>query len=121
MITASLNNLRISPRKVRLVANLVRGKDVTVALNTLTFVSKKGKHPLKGLLESAIANAKNQNLEKDILMVKEIRVDTAQTLKRMMPRARGSGFPIHKRSSHVMMVLAPKVVKEKKAKAAKTK
>jgi large subunit ribosomal protein L22 len=121
MITASLNNLRISPRKVRSVANLVRGKDAITALHTLTFVSKKGKHPLKGLLESALANAKQQNLEKEGLMIKELRVDVGQTLKRSMPRARGSAYPIHKRVSHVLMVLAPKVVKEKKAKAVKVK
>jgi large subunit ribosomal protein L22 len=115
MITASLNNLRMSPRKVRSVANLVRGKDAIVALNTLTFLSKKGAHPLSVLLNSALANAKqNHNLEKDGLMVKELRVDTAKTLKRSMPRARGSAYPINKRCSHVMLVLAPKVIKEKK-------
>jgi large subunit ribosomal protein L22 len=120
MITASINNLRISPRKVRSVANLVRGKDVATALNTLTFVSKKGKHPLKTLLESALANAKNNHkIEKDGLMVKELRVDTGVTLKRSMPRARGSAYPINKRSSHVMLVLAPKVEKVKKQKPAK--
>jgi large subunit ribosomal protein L22 len=118
MITASINNLRQSPRKVRSVANLVRGKDAVVALNTLTFLSKKGANPLFTLLNSALANAKHtHNLEKEGLMIKELRVDTAKTLKRSMPRARGSAFPINKRCSHVLLVLAPKVVKEKKTKA----
>lgn len=117
MITASINNLRQSPRKVRSVANLVRGKDAVVALHTLNFLSKKGASPLYTLLQSALANAKNNHqLEKEGLMIKEFRVDTAKTLKRSMPRARGSAFPINKRCSHVFLVLAPKVVKEKKIK-----
>src|SRR4051812_34215671 len=120
MIQASLNNLRISPRKVRSVANLVRGKDAIYALHALTFLSKKGAHPIQTLLESALANAKNNHqMEKDSLMIKELRVDTAKTLKRSMPRARGSAFPINKRCSHVLLVLAPKVVKEKTKVAAK--
>ena len=120
MITASINSLRQSPRKVRSVANLVRGKDAIVALNTLNFLSKKGANPLYTLLQSALANAKNlHNLEKEGLMIKELRVDTAKTMKRSMPRARGSAFPINKRCSHVLLVLAPKVVKEKKVKFVK--
>ena len=117
MIKASLNNLRISPRKVRSVANLVRGKDAVYALNTLSFLSKKGRDPLYTLLQSALSNAKNlHNLEKEGLMVKELRVDGGVVLKRSMPRARGSAYPIRKRTSHVLLVLAPKVVKEKKKK-----
>jgi large subunit ribosomal protein L22 len=104
------------------VANLVRGKDAIYALNTLNFISKKGGDPLYTLLQSALASAKNNhNLEKEGLMIKELRVDTGKTLKRSMPRARGSAFPINKRCSHVILVLAPKVVKEKKAKAIKAK
>lgn len=118
MITASLKNHRQSPRKVRLVANLVRGKSVAVALNTLNFVSKKATHPLYTLIQSAVANAKNNfNIEKEGLIVKEIRVDTGDILKRSMPRARGSAFPIRKRMSNVIVVLAP--APEKKAKKAK--
>ncbi len=115
MIKASLTNFRQSPRKVRSVANLVRGKSAVSALNTLTFLSKKGADPLYDLLMSALANAKNTyNLEKEGLMIKELRVDTGVTLKRRMPRARGSASPINKRSSHVLLVLAPTVIKEKK-------
>lgn len=119
MITASLKNYRQSPRKVRSVANLVRGKSVEQALNTLNFLSKKAADPLYGLLLSAIANAKNNfNIEKDGLVIKEIRVDAGYILKRRMPRARGSAFPINKRTSHVNLVLAPKP--EKKAKEIKS-
>jgi large subunit ribosomal protein L22 len=122
MITASLNNYRQSPRKVRSVANLVRGKSVIHALNTLSFLSKKAADPLHGLLMSAIANAKNNfQIEKEGLMIKELRVDVGQTLKRRMPRARGNSYPINKRTSHVSLVLAPVAVPAKKvAKAAKT-
>ena len=119
MITASLKNYRQSPRKVRSVANLVRGKSVEQALNTLDFLSKKASNPLHALLMSAIANAKNNfNIEKDNLVIKELRVDSGVVLKRRMPRARGNSYPINKRTSHVMLVLAPKAEKaEKKAKA----
>lgn len=127
MITASLKNYRQSPRKVRSVANLVRGKSVEQALNTLNFLSKKAADPLYGLLLSAIANAKNNfNIEKDALVIKELRVDAGYILKRRMPRARGSAFPINKRTSHVLLVLAPKpegktkvVAEEKPVKKAK--
>lgn len=109
MITASLKNYRQSPRKVRGVANLVRGKSVEQALNTLNFLSKKAADPLYGLLMSAIANAKNNfNIEKDNLIIKELRVDAGYILKRRMPRARGNSYPINKRTSHVNLVLAPK-------------
>jgi len=124
MITASLKNYRQSPRKVRSVANLVRGKSVESALDTLNFLSKKAADPLYGLLLSAIANAKNNfNIEKEALVIKELRVDAGYILKRRMPRARGSAFPINKRTSHVLLVLAPKEEKGKKvaAKVVKTK
>jgi len=109
MITASLSNYRITPRKVRLVADMIRGKSIEQAQIILVNVSKKAKHPLAGLLDSAIANAKNNfNIEKDNLMVKEIRVDQGFVLKRSMPMARGSAFPVKKRTSHISLVLAPK-------------
>ncbi len=119
MITASLTNYRQSPRKVRSVANLVRGKSVESALNTLNFLSKKAADPLYGLIMSAVANAKNNfNIEKEGLMIKELRVDVGVTMKRRMPRARGNSYPINKRNSHVKLVLDVKP--EKKVKAIKT-
>ena len=117
MITASLKNYRQSPRKVRNVANLVRGKSVEQALNTLNFLNKKAADPIYGLLMSAVANAKNNfNIEKEGLVIKELRVDVGYILKRRMPRARGSASPINKRTSHVMLVLAPKPEKVAKVK-----
>lgn len=113
MITARLKNYRQSPRKVRVVADTVRGKRVTEALNNLAFTSKKATLPLRKLIESAIANAKNNHgVNVDELVVKEIRVDGGIVLKRSMPRARGSASMIHKRCSHVIVTLAPKPAKK---------
>ena len=120
MITASLKNFRLSPRKVRLVANMVRGKSVDEALYMLQFVTKKATSPLHALVMSAVANAKNNfNIDKAGLIVKEIRVDAGYILKRRMPRARGNSYPINKRTSHILVVLAP--APEKKAKFVKAK
>ena len=117
MITASLKNYRIAPRKVRLVANMIRGKSVIQAENILSGAVKKATSPLGDLLASAVANAShNHKIEKDALFVKEIRVDQGYVLKRSQPMARGSAFPIKKRTSHVSITLAPIEVKEKKAK-----
>lgn len=108
MIIASLKNYRQSPRKVRSVANLVRGKSVEKALDTLNFLSKKASDPLRGLLMSAIANAKNNfKIEKEALMIKSLTVNAGQILKRRMPRARGNSYPINKRTSHVDLTLVP--------------
>lgn len=118
MITASLRNHRISPRKVRLVADMIRGKKVVDAESILAFAIKKAKSPLGDLLHSAIANAKNNfNLEKESLYVKQIMVNQGYVLKRSMPVSRGSAHPIKKRTSHVVLVLAPK--EEKKSKVVK--
>ena len=112
MITASLKNYRISPRKVRVAANLVRGKSADQAILILSHTAKKGADPLVALIESALANAKNNfQIERDTLMVKELRVDVGQVLKRSRPRSRGMANPIKKRTSHISLVLAPKVEK----------
>lgn len=112
MIIAKLNNYRQSPRKVRLVANLVKGKKVEDALDILNFAGKRASLPLKNLIESAIANAKNNfNLEKETLFVKEFKVDGGAILYRRMPRARGTAYPIRKRTSHVYIELESKEVK----------
>ncbi len=104
---ATLRYLRMAPRKVRLVADLVRGKSVEDALKTLRFTPKVASRPMKKLIESALANAENNHgLDIDILWVKEIRVDEGPTLKRFRPRAQGRAFPIHKRTSHISVVLA---------------
>ncbi|MBX4198913.1 50S ribosomal protein L22 [Candidatus Parcubacteria bacterium] len=105
---ASLNNYRQSPRKVRVVADLMRGKSVEDALVTLTFTTKRASGPLEKLLASAIANAKSLSLPLDKLVVKEIRVDSGATLKRRKSRSRGLANPIKKRTSHINIVLAEK-------------
>ncbi|MGB8815998.1 MAG: 50S ribosomal protein L22 [Minisyncoccia bacterium] len=106
MITAKLNDYRQSPRKVRLLANLIKGKKVEDAKNTLEFTVKRASKPILDLLDSAIANAKNNfSLEKDILFIKKITVDEGVVLKRRMPRARGMAYPIKKRNSHIFIEL----------------
>jgi large subunit ribosomal protein L22 len=106
---ARLKLLRMSPRKVRFVADLVRGKSAAQALSTLRFTHRAASQPLKKLIESAIANAENNHgLDIDSLWLKEIRVDEGPTLKRFRPRAQGRAFRIRKRTSHVSVVLAEK-------------
>ena len=106
MVTAYLKNYRQSPRKVRLVADLVRGKKIDRALSTLDFLTKRASDPIRNVLLSAIANAKNNHsLDSNNLFIKEIRVDGGVTLKRSMPRARGSAYQIRKHSSHITVVL----------------
>ena len=91
MITASIQNHRISPRKVRLVADMIRGKSVLQAQDILIYAIKKAKSPIGDLLASAVANAShNHKIEKSALYVKEIRVDQGFVLKRGMPVSRGS-------------------------------
>lgn len=118
---AALNNYRQSPRKVRRVADLMRGKSTAEALKTLTFTTKRSISPLKKLLESAIANAKNAGIETENLIVKEVQVNNGVTLKRIMPRAMGSASRINKRSSHITIVLGEKAAKKSKKKAAPKK
>lgn len=122
MITASLKNYRISPRKVRVVADMIRGKNVLLARTILEQALKKAKSPLRDLLDSAIANAShNHKIEMDTLVVKEIRVDQGFVLKRSIPMARGSAFPIKKRTSHVSITLAPLAEGKKEALSSKAK
>lgn len=122
MITASLQNYRISPRKVRVVADMIRGKKVTVARVILENASKKATNPLAALLDSAVANAShNFKIDKDNLIVSEIRVDQGYVLKRSIPMSRGSAFPIKKRTSHVSITLAPATPKKAKAPKAEKK
>ncbi len=114
MITASLQNYRISPRKVRIVADMIRGKKVSVAKTILEMGTKKARHPIAALIDSAVANAKHNHQIEGELIVKEIRVDQGYVLKRSIPMSRGSAFPIKKKTSHVSIVLAPAPVKTAK-------
>lgn len=122
MVTASLKNYRIAPRKMRLAADMIRGRNVIEAGIILANADKKGRHPLATLLNSAIANASNNfKLDKETLVVKEVRVDQGVVLKRFRPVSRGSAHPIKKRTSHVSITLAPAEPKAKKQKKAETK
>ncbi len=103
---AVARNIRISPQKARLVADVVRGQDVEKAINTLRFMPKKGARILRKVIESAVANAsQNQAIDVDTLFVKTIFVDGGPMLKRMRPRAMGRANRILKRTSHITVVL----------------
>lgn len=126
---AKLKNVQSSPRKMRLVADLIRGEKVNRALNILKFERKSGAPKLEKLLLSAISNwqLKNEDtkLEEADLYIKEIRVDSGRILKRLRPAPQGRAHRIRKRSNHVTLVLdssiqvteeAVEVVEEKPAK-----
>jgi large subunit ribosomal protein L22 len=103
---AIARNVRISPRKGRLVADLIRGKQVEEALTILKFTPKKAARILMKTVRSAIANATDtQNVDPDALYIKRIYVDGGPILKRFMPRAHGRATPIRKRSSHFTVVV----------------
>ena len=115
--TAKLSDYRQAPRKVRLVADLVRGKSVEDALLELNFRAKRAAPVFAKLIQSAVANAKAQGIDITTLIIKEIRVDKGAILKRNRPRAQGRAFPIHKHTSHIMLTLTDDpVVKKGKAK-----
>ncbi|RNI26106.1 50S ribosomal protein L22 [Rufibacter latericius] len=110
---AKLNNVPSSPRKMRLVANLIRGKKVTQALGLLKFTPNAGAPKLEKLLLSALSNwqAANEDarIEDANLYIKEIRVDEGKMLKRLRPAPQGRGHRIRKRSNHVTLVIDSKV------------
>ncbi|MBI2591512.1 MAG: 50S ribosomal protein L22 [Candidatus Brennerbacteria bacterium] len=102
---AKLNHLRISPRKVRLVASLLKGLSVNEAEAQLLFQIRRPAKPILKLLRSAVANAKNQQMKTDQLGIVKIEVNQGPRFKRFMPRARGSASLIEKKSSHITLVL----------------
>ncbi|MGE0680467.1 MAG: 50S ribosomal protein L22 [Candidatus Binatia bacterium] len=103
---AITRNVRISPQKARLVADLIRGKQVEEALQVLRFTEKKAARILAKTLRSAIANAADtQNIDPDALYVKRTYVDGGATVKRFTPRAHGRATPIRKRTSHFTVVV----------------
>lgn len=105
-IKAKSNFIRTTPRKVRLVADMIRGKKVPQALDILEFCNKWAKEPVLKLLKSAVANAShNFNLQKEHLYVKTVRVNQGPMLKRFTPRAFGRASAIQKKMSHIIIVL----------------
>jgi large subunit ribosomal protein L22 len=120
LVRAHARNLHISPRKMRLVTNLVKNMRVADAITQLQFTNKKAAGMLIKVLQSATANAENNHsLNRDGLFVKEVTCDMGPVLKRTFPRARGSAFMIRRKMSHVNVTLEERAVKAKKPKTAK--
>lgn len=105
---AVLKNYQQSPRKVRLLADLVRGKKVKDALATLSFVNKRAAAPFAKVIRSAAANAAQAGKNGETLVITRVTVDKGVTATRYMPRARGSASPINRRSSHITVELSEK-------------
>ena len=126
-ITAKLQNLKITARKVRLVADLIRRKPVVEAEAILRFTTKKASLPLLKLLQSAVANAKNAKIETGDLMITKIMVNEGAMQERVFPRSRGRADRIQKKTSHILIELgsdkseaAKKTAAVKKAAAQKS-
>lgn len=122
---ASLNNCPTSPRKMRLVADMIRGEEVFKALSILQYSPKEASFRMEKLLRSAIANWETKNEgnspEESNLIVSEVRVDSARMLKRLRPAPQGRGHRIRKRSNHVTLFVDQKSeeIEQKEEKAAK--
>lgn len=120
-IKVTLSNLRVAPRKARLVVDLVRNKNVQDARNLLQFTVNKTAGPVLKLLNSAVASAVNdRKLEEKNLYISKITVDEGPKMKRSFPMSRGRAYPIMKRTSHITLVLSeqnsPKITKKEKKK-----
>ncbi len=116
LVKAYARNLRIAPRKLRLVANSVKQMRAQDALVQLVFTNKKGASIVSKLIASAIANAEhNFSFDPASLYIQSISCDAAQVAKRFMPRARGSAYPLNRRMSHLNVVLESREIKGKKA------
>ena len=106
---ATAKTVRVSPRKTRLVIDLIRGKSVADAIAILKFTPTKAAVEVENVLKSAIANAENNfGLEKANLVVSETFINEGPTMKRFRPRAKGSASPINKRTAHITVVVAEK-------------
>lgn len=114
LVKAHARNLRISPRKIRLLTNLVKNMRVADALVQLQFTNKKGAEMVSKLLQSAAANAENNfSLNRDQLYIKTITTDMGPVLMRSFPRARGSAFVIRRKMAHVNVILEERGTKPK--------
>jgi len=114
---ASLTNFKQSPRKVRLVADVIRGKSVAAARSSLVFLAKKSSPEIVKLLDSAIANARQKGMNPENLIVSKISVDKGLVIRRFKPMARGRAAGIRRTMSHVSLELG--VIAEAKPKVAK--
>ncbi len=104
MATARLRYLRVAPRKCRVIANMIRGKDVTSAINELRFANKAGSREFFKLIVSAVANAEDQgDVDIDNLVISKVFVDQGPTLRRRRPRAQGRATRIQKKTSHITL------------------
>ncbi len=104
---AVLRYCRVAPRKARVVANVIRGRDVEEAISLLDFTPRRSARILRKVLRSAIANAEDVgDLDVDTLYVKTITVDQGPTLRRFRPRAQGRAFRVNKKTSHISLVVA---------------
>lgn len=112
--SATLSNYRQAPRKVALIADLIRGKRAEHALVVLAHLPKRGSDPMAKLVKSAIANARSKGAATADLFITRIEVGKGLVMKRTMPRARGRGAPIRKKMSHISLTVAEKP-REKKA------
>jgi large subunit ribosomal protein L22 len=106
MATATLKSHNQSPRKVRLVTDLVKGKKIPAALSALEFLPRRASEPVAKVIKSAAANAKAQGQNPDELTIKSIIVESAGMLKKFMPRAFGRAAPIRRRKSRVIVTLS---------------
>ncbi len=117
-VTAQLNYVRSSPRRMRLIADLIRGKRVARAMDNLAVINKKTAKIMAKVLSSAIANAKhNHSYKAEDLVIKTVTVDGGPMIKRSMPKAHGRATPVRERTSHISLVLASFPKPEKTAKA----
>jgi large subunit ribosomal protein L22 len=108
-IVAEAKNIRMGPRKVRLVAKDLRGKNPEQALESLKYSAKASALPLSKVIKSAMSNATNNlKLDSKDLVIKEVRVNEGATLKRFQPRSRGMAHPVLKRTSHIKVILEGK-------------
>ncbi len=106
MAHATLKSYNQSPRKVRLVTDLVKGKKVGAALTALEFLPRRAGEPVAKLIKSAVANAKAAGKDTDDMLVKQIIVESAGMMKKFRPRAMGRAAPIRRRKSRVIVTLA---------------
>ncbi len=123
MATARLSHVRVAPRKLRVIANLIRGQKVDTAINQLRFLNKAGSREFFKLLVSAVANAEDRGeSDPDELVVRTVMVDQGPTLKRFRPRARGRAGRIRKRTCHVTVIvsrLSPEQLEIERAKSSR--